>query len=142
MKFRKFFAIILAVLLALSALTACSGENKQDTGNTDTGSVTNNNTGMNGTYKAESAYTIVTFIIEGEKITAIDQDLYYNNTSTFTGTISLADDDEDEKTVKYTITWDPREDETLYSLKSFTYDKKEKTLTTASSFQTYVLKKQ
>jgi hypothetical protein len=133
MKTTKLLIVLLVLILIFGSFSACSNTN-----GTDGSSNIGNKQTMDGTYKCEDGYSATTFIIEGTKITCILDDYYYHNTFTTEGTLEIV---EGEESLTYKLIWVDSEQGTP-AFRTFTYDPKAQTITTASSFNTYVLHKQ
>ena len=128
MKIKRILSLLAVFICIFSLFASCTGAVGGDEG-------------IDGSYRVSKGYADFTFTIEGEKITCAYTDTYNNNTTNHEGTMTESDDDEDETTVKYTVSWVDSGNGTL-GFKVLYYNAKDKTITTSSTFETYLLEKQ
>ncbi|MBQ2946089.1 MAG: hypothetical protein IJD95_05965 [Clostridia bacterium] len=128
MNFKKSLAVVAVLACIFAILASCTLPGGSD--------------GVDGTYHVSQGYADFTFEIDGESITCVYTDTYYNNTSTHQGTLTEVDDeDDDDSTAKYTVVWVDTGSGML-GFRELYYNAKDKTITAPGDFNTYVLEKQ
>ena len=148
MKQLRALALFLVLALCLSFSVACLPTDTAAGGGSTT-TTTGGGTGgggkpdtIDGVYYVTYYMGAMTFTINGNVITSVNEDHYYNNTSRHVGELTLDDTDDDETTVKYRVVWEEGDDGGTLVFRTIYYNPVDKTLTTSSSFATYVLEKQ
>ncbi len=129
MKIKRILSLLAAFICIFVLFASCSG----NFGGDET---------IDGSYHVSKGYADFTFTVEGEKITCVYTDTYNGNTTNHEGSMTeVEDDDEDDSTVKYNVSWVDSGSGTL-AFRVLIYNAKDKTITTSSTFETYVLEKQ
>ena len=145
MKFTKLFSLFLALALICASLIACDSNQAADDEKANAESTTTTQkeeetifTIIKGAYKQEDSYGSTTFIFDGSDVTCITEDYYYEQQWTSSGTFEIT---EEEGVIQGTFAWTDTE-QGVPSFRTFTYDPENKTITSATDFQTYLFEKQ